>query len=100
MQAAATRLVQILAVGKQVKVRVDKLLGKLKVLNKNDDGSARPSALYASGDLCASKKKLGLTSRTPFAESDGSGASWGAPLIFPIKVATSLIACVLVDPQQ
>ena len=78
--------VTVLTIFGQVKVRIDKLLGKFGVLNKNDDGSARPSALYASGDLCASNKKLGLTSRTPFAESDGNGASWGAPLLFPIKV--------------
>ena len=71
-----------------MKVRVDKLLGKFEVLNKNDDGSARPSALYASGDLCASNKKLGLTSRTPFAESNGNGAAWGAALMFPIKVTS------------
>ena len=76
---------QLICLNFQIKVKVEKLLGKFKVLNKNEDGTARPSALYASGDLCTANKKLGLASRTPFAESDGNGASWGASLDFPIK---------------
>ena len=71
----------------QVKVRIDKLLGKIQPLNKKDDGTARPSALYASVDLCASNKKLGLSSRTPFAETEGAGAAWGSYIHFPIKVS-------------
>lgn len=71
----------------QVRLRIERLLGSFNVLNVNaTDGTARPSSLYATADICSSGKPLCLSSRTPFAESAGEDAFWGTCLQFPLKV--------------
>ena len=85
-----------------MRVRVDRLIGKFKVLNSSSNGeAARPSSLYAVGDLCSGGKMLGLSCQTPFAESSGADAYWGSLLQFPNKVpnAAALYPCIAFPPR-
>ena len=76
-------------------MRVDRLIGKFKVLNSScsNGEAARPSSLYAVGDLCSGGKKLGLSCQTTFAESSGADAHWGSLLQFPNKVPNAAALC-------
>lgn len=66
-------------------------MGKFRLLNSDISAdNSRPSSLHASGGLCSGGRLLCLASKTPFAESEGEGAEWGAPLQFPVKVRTAL----------
>ena len=82
----------------QVRVRVDRLLGRLPALQhtRGVDGDAggeeaRTPALYVVAALCALGEVLALPARSPYAQAAQDGCSWGAWLTFPIKVPPLLM---------
>jgi hypothetical protein len=76
----------------QVRVRVDRLLGRLPALQhaRPVDGDAggeeaRAPALYVVAALCALGEVLALRARSPYTPATQDGCTWGAWLTFPIK---------------
>ena len=80
----------------QVRVRIDRLLGRLPVLQHARqaalDGDAdacppesRAPALYVVAALCALGEVLTLPARSPYAPASADGCTWGAWLAFPVK---------------
>ncbi len=76
----------------QVRVRIDRLLGRLPALQhaRPVDGDAggeeaRAPALYVVAALCALGEVLALPARSPYTPATQDGCTWGAWLTFPIK---------------